>query len=52
VQLAFARSTQPVFYAMAGVLALTFLIALVWLPRGRLDQSLAPAPAPELVEDA
>ena len=29
-----------------------FLIALVWLPRGRLDQSLAPAPAPELVEDA
>ena len=51
VQLAFARSVQPVFYAMAGVLVLSFVIALVWLPRRRLDQSPAPAAAPELVED-
>ncbi len=52
VQLAFARSTQPVFYAMAAVLAITFLIALVWLPRGRLDPSLATPAAAELLEDA
>ena len=36
---------------MAAVLALTFVIALVWLPRGRLDPVLEPAEAPELVED-
>jgi EmrB/QacA subfamily drug resistance transporter len=45
VQLAFAHSTQPVFYAMAGVLAVTFLITLVWLPRGRLEQPPEEAPA-------
>jgi EmrB/QacA subfamily drug resistance transporter len=47
VQLAFAHSLQPVFYAMAGVLAFTFLITLLWLPRGRLeaaDGPLADAP--------
>lgn len=36
VQLAFAHSTQPVFYAMAGVLAASFLVTLIWLPRGRV----------------
>jgi hypothetical protein len=51
VQIAFARSTQPVFYAMAAALALTFVIALVWLPRGRLEPVFEPAEAPELVED-
>ncbi len=39
VQLAFAHSVQPVFYAMSGVLAVTFLITFAWLPRGRLEQS-------------
>jgi EmrB/QacA subfamily drug resistance transporter len=34
VQLAFAHSTQTVFYAMAGVMAFAFLVALRWLPRG------------------
>jgi EmrB/QacA subfamily drug resistance transporter len=33
VQLAFAHSTQTVFYIMAGVMAATFLVALIWLPR-------------------
>jgi EmrB/QacA subfamily drug resistance transporter len=37
VQLAFAHSTQTVFYIMAGVMASTFLVALRWLPRGRLE---------------
>ncbi len=36
VQLAFAHSTQTVFYIMAAVLAATFLVALRWLPRGRV----------------
>ena len=39
VQLAFAHSIQPVFYAMAGIPALTFLITFAWLPRGRIEQS-------------
>jgi EmrB/QacA subfamily drug resistance transporter len=37
VQLAFAHSAQTVFYIMAGVLAVTFLITVRWLPRGRLE---------------
>ena len=37
VQLAFAHSTQTVFYIMAGVMAATFIVALRWLPRGRLE---------------
>ncbi len=36
VQLAFARSTQTVFYIMAGVMAATFIIAVRSLPRGRV----------------
>jgi EmrB/QacA subfamily drug resistance transporter len=44
VQLAFAHSTQTIFYVMAGVMAAGFLVALR-LPRGRLDQ---PAQEPEL----
>ena len=36
VQLAFAHSTQTVFYIMAGVMAVTFLIAARFLPRGRV----------------
>jgi hypothetical protein len=32
VQLAFAHSTQPVFYAMAGVLAASFLVTLDLAP--------------------
>ena len=36
VQLAFAQSTQTVFYIMAGVMAATFVVAVRWLPRGRV----------------
>ena len=35
VELAFAHSTQTVFYVMAGVLAATFLVAIRLYPRGR-----------------
>jgi EmrB/QacA subfamily drug resistance transporter len=44
VALAFAHSTQTVFYIMAGVMAATFLVTLRWLPRGRLAVSSEPAP--------
>ena len=37
VQLAFAHSTQTVFYIMAGVMVATFFVAVRWLPRGRLE---------------
>jgi fucose permease len=37
VQLAFAHSTQTVFYIMAGVMLATFIVALRWLPRGRVE---------------
>ena len=37
VQLAFAHSTQTVFYIMAGVMAATFVLSLRWLPRGRVE---------------
>jgi len=48
VQVAFAHSTQTIFYIMAGVMAATFLVALRWLPRGRLDvPEEAPAAAAE-----
>jgi hypothetical protein len=42
VQLAFAHSTQTVFYIMAGVMAATFLVALRWLPRGRMELAEEP----------
>ena len=37
VQLAYAHSTQTVFYIMAGVMAATFIVALRWMPRGRVE---------------
>jgi hypothetical protein len=37
VQLAFAHSTQTVFYIMAGVMVATFIVAVRYLPRGRLE---------------
>ncbi len=55
VQVAFAHSTQTVFYIMAGVMAATFLVAVRWMPRGRVelaeDQEAAYAAVPpELVQ--
>jgi EmrB/QacA subfamily drug resistance transporter len=46
VQLAFAHSTQTVFYVMAGVMAATFLVSIRWLPRGRLE----PVEEPRAIE--
>jgi fucose permease len=56
VQLAFAHSLQPVFYAMAGVLALAFVMTALRLPRGRLAETelrdVATAIVPDALEDA
>jgi EmrB/QacA subfamily drug resistance transporter len=48
VQLAFAHSTQTVFYIMAGVMLATFIVAIRFLPRGRaepIDDEAEAAPA-------
>jgi hypothetical protein len=37
VQLAFAHSTQTVFYIIAAVMAATFLVAVRRVPRGRVQ---------------
>jgi EmrB/QacA subfamily drug resistance transporter len=52
VRFASAQSTQTVFYIMAGVMAATFLLSLLWFPRGRVElaqdseQQLAGEPSP------
>jgi fucose permease len=46
VQMAYAQSTQTIFYIMAAVMAATFVLALVRLPPGRVevhDEVAAPA---------
>jgi EmrB/QacA subfamily drug resistance transporter len=50
VQHDFALSTRVVFYVMAGVMAVAFVVALIGVPAGRAEEPLAepaqPAPAP------
>jgi hypothetical protein len=49
VQLAFAHSTQTVFYIMAGVMAATFIVAVRFLPRGGVlvaDEEITDSPGP------
>lgn len=48
VQVAFAHSTQTVFYIMAGVMAATFLTALAFLPSGRVETQEEPVEAPRV----
>jgi len=42
IELATAHGTQTVFYAMAGVMAAAFLIAAIWMPRGRVEEAGEP----------
>ena len=37
VQVAFAHSSQTIFYIMAGVMAAVFLVSVRWLPPGRVE---------------
>jgi EmrB/QacA subfamily drug resistance transporter len=39
----FALATQTVFYGMAGVMAVAFVVALVWMPAGKVEE---PVPEP------
>jgi predicted MFS family arabinose efflux permease len=50
VQLAFAHSTQTVFYIMAGIMAATFIVTVRWLPRGRVATA-EDEDAPQLAVD-
>jgi EmrB/QacA subfamily drug resistance transporter len=43
VQSDFALSSRAVFYAMAGVMALAFVVALVAMPAGRAEEVAEPA---------
>ncbi len=36
-----AQSTQTVFYIMAGIMAATFVFALIFVPRGKLEKVVA-----------
>ncbi len=50
VQKDFAESTRVVFLVMAGVMALAFVVALVGVPRGRVEdpaEAADPEPEPE-----
>jgi EmrB/QacA subfamily drug resistance transporter len=50
VQLAFAHSTQTIFYIMAGVMVTTLIVAIRGLPRGRVEPvAIADEPAAEPV---
>ena len=40
IQHDFARSSQTVFYVMAGVMTLAFLISLLAMPRGKVEEAL------------
>src|SRR5262249_45242240 len=45
VQLAYAHSTQTVVYIMAGVMAAVFIVAVRWMPRGRVETAEVEADA-------
>jgi hypothetical protein len=54
LKLDIAHSTQTVVWIMAGVMAASFVVATLWLPKGRVEERIeddaAPAQAePELV---
>jgi EmrB/QacA subfamily drug resistance transporter len=50
VQLAFAQSTQTIFYIMAAVLAVTFFVALRFLPRTERQPATAEPAAADVGE--
>jgi EmrB/QacA subfamily drug resistance transporter len=37
IQLDYAEATEVVFYGMAGVMAVAFVVALIWMPGGKVD---------------
>ena len=50
IQLDYATATQTVFYVMAGVMAVCFVVALVGSPKGKMEEVILDedeSPAPE-----
>ncbi len=45
----FALATQTVFYAFAGVMAVAFLVALLKMPSGKVEEVIEDTPAPPAV---
>jgi hypothetical protein len=41
IQEAYAASTQTVFYVIAGVMVLMFVVALIFVPRGKAPDAVA-----------
>lgn len=39
IQYDFALASRTVFYAMAGVMVLAFLVALIWMPAGKVEET-------------
>jgi EmrB/QacA subfamily drug resistance transporter len=48
----FALASRTVFYAMAGVMAVAFVVALIWMPSGKAPDLDAEEPAPPLADPA
>ena len=43
VQHDFADSTQTIFYVMAGIMVVTFIVAHFWLPKDRVEAIVEPS---------
>ena len=48
VQHDFALASRTVFYAMAGVMAVAFVVALIWMPSGKVERAGATSPSERL----
>jgi EmrB/QacA subfamily drug resistance transporter len=46
VQHDFANATQTIFYVMAGIMVLTFVVAHLWLPKDRVEAVVEPGDEP------
>ena len=46
VQHDFAQATQTVFYVMAGIMVVTFVVAHLWLPKDRVEAVVEPDAEP------
>jgi EmrB/QacA subfamily drug resistance transporter len=46
VQHDFALASRTVFYVMAGVMVIAFLVALIWMPSGKVTEQVAEPDAP------
>ena len=50
VQHDFAESTQTVFYVMGGVMVVCYVAAHLWMPRGKVEETVPEPPAAATAE--